>query len=213
MQQAFVDNWLQTRAELLHGDEYFPKLEPAGEDVCQVFKSSAGEGSDSARLMLLVSIAAARRHIRIANAYFIPDELCMRTLLDALSRGVKVEIITPGPDIDAHTVRAVGKTRWQQLLKAGARFYEYQPGRFHCKYMLVDDCWASVGSANLDNRSLSLNEEANLNVLDKKFVAAHTKVFEEDKRFSRVITLADWHQRPWSEKIRGRIGSLLAGQM
>ena len=166
MQQAFVDNWLQTRAELLHGDKYFPKLEPAGEITCQIFKSSAGEGSDSARLMLLVSIAAARRHIRIANAYFIPDRLCLRTLVAALRRGVKVEIITPGTDIDAQTVRAVSKMNWPELLKAGARFYEYQPGRFHCKYLLVDDCWGSVGSANLDNRSLSLNEEANLNVLD-----------------------------------------------
>jgi cardiolipin synthase len=181
--------------------------------MCQVFKSSAGEGSDSARLMLLVSIAAARRHIRIANAYFIPDKLCLQTLLDALRRGVKVEIITPGPDIDAQLVRAVGKTHWRRLLEAGARFYEYQPARFHCKYLLVDDCWASVGSANLDNRSLSLNEEANLNVLDEKFVAAHTKVFEEDKSHSREITLDDWRQRPWREKIRGHVGSLLASQM
>src|SRR6185295_15647754 len=114
------------RAVLLHGDEYFPKLKRAGDDMCQVFKSSAGEGSDSGRLMLLVSIAAARRHIRIANAYFIPDNLTMRTLLDALHRGVKIEIITPGADIDARTVRAVGKARWKPLLKAGARFYEYQ---------------------------------------------------------------------------------------
>jgi cardiolipin synthase len=213
MQQAFMDNWIQTRAELLHGDEYFPKLEPAGEQRCQVFKSSAGEGSDSARLMLLLSIAAARRHIRIANAYFIPGRLGLRTLVDALRRGVKVEIITPGSDIDARVVRAVGKTRWRRLLEAGARFYEYQPARFHCKYFLVDDCWASVGSANLDNRSLSLNEEANLNVLDEKFVTAYARVFEEDKSHSRQITLDDWRQRPWGEKIKGRIGSLLASQM
>jgi cardiolipin synthase len=99
------------------------------------------------------------------------------------------------------------------LLEAGARFYEYQPARFHCKYLLVDDCWASVGSANLDNRSLSLNEEANLNVLDKKFVSAHTLVFEEDKSHCREITLGDWRGRPLAEKIRGRIGSLLASQM
>ena len=110
-------------------------------------------------------------------------------------------------------VRAVGRTRWRRLLEAGARFYEYQPARFHCKYLLVDDCWASVGSANLDNRSLSLNEEANLNVLDEKFVAAHTRVFEEDKSHCREITLDDWRRRPWGEKIRGRIGSLLASQM
>ena len=137
----------------------------------------------------------------------------MRTLIAALRRGVKVEIITPGPDIDAHLVRAVGKTRWQPLLEAGARFFEYQPARFHCKYLLVDDCWASVGSANLDNRSLSLNEEANLNVLDKSFVTKHARVFDDDKEHSREITLADWHRRPLPEKIKGRAMSIFRSQM
>jgi cardiolipin synthase len=213
LQQAFIDNWLETRAELLHGDPYFPKLEPAGHLLCHAFKSSAGEGSDSARLMLLVSIAAARKNIRIANAYFIPDDLCRRTLVEALQRGVRVEIITPSSDTDAKTVRAVGKTRWGPLLEAGARFYEYQPARFHCKYLLVDDCWASVGSANLDNRSLSLNEEANLNVLDKDWVAEHARIFDEDKNQSREITLRDWRNRPWSERIGGGLASIFRQQM
>ena len=213
LQQAFLDNWVQTRAELIHGELYFPPLERAGTETCQAFKSSAGEGSDSARLMLLVSIAAARQWIRIANAYFIPDDLCVSTLVEALERGVRVEIITPGPDIDARIVRAVGKTRWKPLLEAGARFYEYQPARFHSKYFLVDGCWASVGSANLDNRSLSLNEEANLNVLDEDFVTEHARVFDEDKSLSREVTLRDWHNRPLSEKIRGRLASVLRSQM
>jgi cardiolipin synthase A/B len=137
----------------------------------------------------------------------------MQTLLEALHRGVKVEIITPGTDIDAQIVRAVGKTRWKPLLEAGVRFYEYQPARFHCKYLLVDDCWASVGSANLDNRSMSLNEEANLNVLDRQFVAAYARVFEEDKIHSREVTLKDWHNRPWKEKIKGRAMSIFRSQM
>jgi cardiolipin synthase A/B len=213
LQEAFMDNWLETRAELLHGDLYFPKQECTGEQMCQIFKSSAGEGSDSARLMLLVSIAAARDRIRIANAYFIPDNLTMQTLLEALHRGVKMEIITPGTDIDAQIVRAVGKTRWKALLEAGARFYEYQPARFHCKYLLVDDCWASVGSANLDNRSMSLNEEANLNVLDQQFVGAYARVFEEDKSHSREVTLEDWRNRPLKEKITGRAMSIFRSQM
>jgi cardiolipin synthase len=213
MQQAFIDNWLETRTELLHGDLYFPKLEQAGDLTCQAFKSSAGEGSDSARMMLLVSIAAAQKSIRIANAYFIPDDLCRRTLIEALHRGVRVEIITPGPDIDAQTVRAVGKARWKPLLEAGARIYEYQPGRFHCKYLLVDDCWASVGSANLDNRSLSLNEESNLNVLDSEWVKAHARIFDEDKSHSREITLTDWHRRPAKEKFRGGLALLFRQQM
>jgi cardiolipin synthase len=213
LQQAFMDNWIETRGHLLHGDDYFPKLEQAGEERCQVFKSSAGEGSDSARLMLLISIAAARRHIRIANAYFIPDKLTRQTLIDARRRGVTVEVIVPGPDIDAQLVRSVGKQRWGPLLEAGVKFYEYQPGRFHCKYLLVDDCWASVGSANLDNRSMSLNEEANLNVLDKDFVTMHEKVFDDDKQHSREITMDDWRRRPTNEKVRGTLGLILRSQM
>jgi cardiolipin synthase len=163
--------------------------------------------------MLLVSIAAARHHIRIANAYFIPDNLTMRTLLEALHRGVKIEIITPGSDIDARTARAVGKACWKPLLEAAARFYEYQPARFHCKYLLVDDCWASFGSANLDNRSMSLNEEANLNVLDRQFVRSYAKVFEEDKSHTNEVTLEDWRHRPWEEKIKGRAMSIFRSQM
>ncbi|MEO5722694.1 MAG: phospholipase D-like domain-containing protein [Chthoniobacterales bacterium] len=213
IQQAFMDNWIQTRARLLHGDDYFPKLERAGDHTCQVFQSSAGEGSDSARLMLLVSLAAARHHIRIANAYFIPDALTMRTLLEARERGVEIQIITPSEDTDAQLVRAVGKATWRPLLEAGVRFYEYQPARFHCKYLLIDDCWASVGSANLDNRSMSLNEEANLNMLDHSWVREHIRIFEDDKQHSREITLADWHERPFVEKWKGCLGSVLASQM
>jgi cardiolipin synthase len=134
-------------------------------------------------------------------------------LLDALHRGVRIEIITPGPDIDAQVVRAVGKAGWRPLLEAGARFYEYQPARFHCKYLIVDDCWLSVGSANLDNRSLSLNEEVNLNLLDKNFVAQQIATFEDDKAHAREITMDDWQNRPWPEKIKGRLASILRSQM
>jgi len=213
LQQAFIDNWMATRAAVLHGDAYFPDLSKAGTVTGQVFKSSASEGADSARVMLLLSIAAARKHIRIANAYFIPDDLCLETLVEACRRGVKVEIITPGPDIDARAVRAVGKMRWPLLLKAGAHFYEYQPARYHCKYLIVDGCWSSVGSANFDNRSLRLNEEANLNVLDEGFAAKHIKIFEEDKSHSRRVTLADWRRRPLEEKIKGAACLFLRSQM
>ena len=213
MQNAFLDNWQQTRAELLHGAAYFPKLENVGDQKCQVFKSSAGEGSDSARLMILVATAAARKRICIANAYFIPDELTIRTLVEALQRGVRVDILVPGTDTDALLVRAVGKTRWPRLFEAGARFYEYQPARFHCKHFLVDDCWASVGSANLDNRSLSLNEEANLNVLDEGFVCEQRRVFEEDLSHSREITYEDWKRRPLREKVKGNLGAIIRQQL
>lgn len=213
MQQAFMDNWMQTRASVLHGDDYFPELEPAGDHLCQAFKSSASEGADSARLMLLLSLAAARQTIRIANAYFIPDQLTIATLVAARERGVEVEVITPGPLIDQRLVRLVGRSRWEPLLEAGVRFREYESGLFHCKYLIVDDCWLAVGSANFDNRSLRLNEEANLNVLDRSLAAEHLRIWEQDCARSREITLEEWRNRPAWEKASGRAGALFRSQM
>ncbi len=213
MQQAFMDNWLQTRGCVLHGNDYFPSLPEVGEDVCQVFKSSADEGSDSARLMILLSIAAARETIRIANAYFIPDKLMIDTLLDARKRGVEVEIIVPGEQIDQSWVRWVSRARWKPLLASGVRIYEFHPTNFHCKYLIVDERWVSVGSANLDNRSLRLNEECNLNVLDQEFAREHVRVFEADKANSREVTMRDWKRRPFSEQCLAAGYGLLSEQM
>jgi len=91
--------------------------------------------------------------------------------------------------------------------------WEYQPARLHCKYMIVDDCWCSVGSTNFDHRSLRLNEEANLNILDRDFAALHRRIFEEDLARSREVTLADWRRRPLREKMGGRIAALARLQM
>lgn len=213
MQQAFLDNWVQTRGCVLHGEKYFPELPPVGDTVCQIFTSSVTEGADSARLMFLFSIAAARRRIRIVNPYFIPDNLVLTMLCAALKRGVSVEIIGPSDRIDQHTVRFVGRSRWGALLQAGARIYEFQPALLHCKYFVVDDCWASVGSCNLDDRSLCLNEEANLNVWDEDFAREHLRMFEEDKQRSVEVTYQQWKQRSVTEKIVGHLAGIFKSQL
>ncbi len=213
MQQAFMDNWIQTRAAVLHGDFYFPKLERKNGMECQVFKSSSSEGADSARLLFLFAIAAARRSIRIGNAYYIPDDLTIQTLVEARARNVDIEVIVPGEHTDQHLVRKVGRTRWRKMIEAGIKFYEYQPSRYHCKYMVVDEYLSCVGSSNLDNRSLRLNEEANLNILDRGFAADHLEIFERDKACSRRISLEEWRARPIGEKIVGLLGCALRSQL
>jgi cardiolipin synthase len=71
---------------------------------------------------------------------------------------------------------------------------------FHCKVMVVDDCWISVGSTNFDNRSFRLNDEANLNALSEELAAKQAQVFEDDKRRSRKVTFEEWKNRPLREK-------------
>jgi cardiolipin synthase A/B len=213
MQSVFNDNWIKTRAEVLFGPDYFPKLEQAGESLAQVFHSSKGQGSESVRLMYLLSIASAKKHIRLSASYFVPDELAIQTLVAARKRGVKVEIVMAGEKTDAPAVRSASRSRWPELLKAGVELYEYEPARYHCKVMIVDDVWVSVGSTNFDDRSFRQNDEANLNIYDAKFAAEQTVFFEEDRKKSRLMRIEDLKNRPLLTKIKDRINGAFGSQL
>ena len=213
MQAAFIDNWTRVCGCVLHHDEYFPRIVPCGDSLAQMFKSSRDEGSESVRLMYLLSIAAARRSIHLAASYFVPDDLAVATIVEARERGVKVEIIVPGPLIDASVVRRASRARWGDLLEAGVEIYEFQPTMFHCKVLVVDSRWVSVGSTNFDTRSFRLNAESNLNVLDSDFADQQERAFEEDKRRSRRITLDAYRRRPLKEKVIERIAGWFRSQL
>ena len=136
-----------------------------GGQLGQVFWSSPKGGNGNLRVMFLLAIAAATRRILIANAYFVPDQTTVDMLVAARRRGVDVEIIVPGPILDAQVVRRASRLMWGPMLEAGVKIFEYQPTMYHTKVMVVDDIWCSVGSTNFDDRSFRLNQEANLNVL------------------------------------------------
>lgn len=201
LQSAFVDNWMETTGEVLHGDDFFPKIENAGDQWAQVFKSSPHGGSESMELMYFLSIAAAKKNVRLATGYFVPDDLMKTTLIDARKRGVSVQILVPGKTTDEKLVRFASHARWGELLKAGVEIYEYGPAMYHCKLMIVDDAWVSIGSANLDNRSFRLNDEANLNVLDPHFAAEQIRIFDTDLTKTRRITYDQWSKRPLPKQL------------
>ncbi len=213
IQAAFLDNWMKTHATVLHGNAYFPKLETVGPHRCQMFKSSPMEGSESARLMYLLSITAAERSILVGNAYFVPDDLVSETLIAAVRRGVSVEVVLPGDNQDSTLVRHASRHRWGQLLEAGVRIYEYEPTMFHRKVMIIDGVWVSVGSANFDNRSFRLNDEANLNVFDREFAEEEVAVFHRDKAKAREVTYDAWKRRPLVEKAGDAAAVLLRSQV
>jgi cardiolipin synthase len=213
MQSAFMDNWIKTRGTVLHGEPYFPRLIPSGPQSGQMFRSSAGEGGESVRLMYLLSIANAQKSVRISASYFVPDGLSIDTLIAARKRGVTVDVVLPGAHIDAEVVRQASRARWGPLLEAGVRIYEFQPTMYHCKVMIVDDLWVSVGSTNFDNRSFSLNDEANLNILDAEFAREQARTFDADRERARQITYDMWQSRPRSEKVLDWVASLLRSQL
>ena len=213
MQAVFMDNWLKVTGEVMHGEAYFPALAAVGASDAQVFSSSPSGGSESMQLMYHLSITAAARSIDLSSAYFVPDDLTSKALIQALQRGVKIRIITPGKIIDTQTVRAASRGRWGPLLQAGAEIYEYQPTMYHCKVMIVDNLLVSVGSTNFDNRSFRLNDEANLNIFDTTFATRQAKVFEDDISRSRRVTFEVWSDRTWQEKLKERLALLLESQL
>lgn len=213
MQAVFTDNWTKATGAVLDGPDYFPPLKPQGEIPAQMFSSSPTGGSASMHLMYLMAITAARQSILLSASYFVPDELAIKALVAAAKRGVDVRIITPGKEIDSDVVRIASRERWGPLLEAGIRIAEYQPTMYHVKALIVDDMMVSVGSTNFDNRSFSINDEANLNLLDPAFARAQRAVFEDDWKRARPITLQAWQARPWTEKLAGEAASLLGAQL
>ena len=191
LQGVFMDNWLKVRGRVLHGPEYFPPIAATGPYLAQVFKSSPRGGDLDIHLLYLLAIASAQHTLRIENAYFLPDDLTRNELIAAAKRGVKVEIILPGKHIDQKLVRLASKRHWPALIEAGAKIYEYQPSMVHVKLLIVDDVFVSVGSGNFDNRSIRLNDEANLDVWDREFAAKQISLFNGDKRRSREIVVDD----------------------
>jgi cardiolipin synthase len=213
MQAVFNDNWTKATGAVLDGPDYFPPLKREGSSAAQMFSSSPTGGSESMHLMYLMAITAARHSIDLSSAYFVPDELTVRALVAAAKRGVQVRVITPGPIIDSDVVRAASRERWGGLLKAGIRIAEYQPTMYHVKALVVDSLLVSVGSTNFDNRSFSLNDEANLNVFDAAFAREQEAVFTADWRQAREITLNGWQHRPLLEKVGGELAGLLGAQL
>lgn len=213
MQAAFNDNWINTHSKVLLGNNYFPKLKSlAGGVRAQIIKSSL-YASENVRLMNLLSISSAVKNIRLQAAYFVPDRLAIETLIAARNRGVNIEIIVPGPYMDEKILQKASRSLWGILLDAGIKIYEYQPTMYHCKVLIVDDVWVSVGSTNFDDRSFRLNDEANLNIYDENFAIEQIKAFENDKNNSRLMTKADFKKRSKISKIFDKLAGIFQREL
>ena len=127
----------------------------------------------------------------------MPDDDFRKLLVAARKRGVDVRILTVGDETDVKTTLWAGRGRYEQLLEAGVRIYEYQPTMMHSKTFIVDGLWGSIGSMNFDNRSLAFNNESNLVFLDSTQGTVMTATFMDDLTRSKEIRLEEFRRRPW----------------
>jgi len=213
IQAVFNDNWTKATGVVLDGPGYFPALTPKGTMPAQMFSSSPTGGSESMHLMYLMAITAASKTIDLSAAYFVPDDLTIRTIIAAAKRGVKVRLITPGPFIDSNLVKAASRERWPELMAAGVQIAEYKPTMYHVKTLIVDKLLVSVGSTNFDNRSFSINDEANLNVMDEAFAAQMSEIYEADWARATPVSAHKFAQRPWHQRVTTWAVSLIGNQL
>ena len=114
---------------------------------------------------------------------------------------------------DSKLVRRASRERYGNLLAEGIRIFEYQPTMYHCKCLIIDGLWCSVGFSNFDNRSFRLNDEANLNMLDPEVASQLTKQFVRDRSAAREVTYQQWQNRRWIRKIADKCCALLRSQI
>src|SRR4051794_34757578 len=193
---AFAENWLEATGEVLVGPGYLPDIEQRdGGGPMMVVRSSAGVGDSNVEALYYLAIAAARETLDLTAAYFVPRPAFIKALQDCAERGVRTRVLVPGSNIDKTLVWVAGRASYDELVASGVELYEYQPTMLHAKTMTVDGSWSAVGSANFDNRSFQLNDEATLCVTSEEFAGRLTEQFERDLEVSERIQPRRWRRR------------------
>lgn len=187
---AFADEWLVATGEVLVSE---PIAVTSEKPVFVTLVTSAGDLNRPIANAFLLTAMGAQRSLDIANPYVLPDEALRSVLIEKARSGVRVRLLVPGPETDATVVRFASQYYYQELLDAGVRIYEYQPSLMHRKAIVVDDIWSVIGSANIDNRSASLNDENLLGIEDATFASALTASFDHDLENALEVTPEAWN--------------------
>jgi cardiolipin synthase len=198
---------------MLSGSGYFPVSQPVGNVQVQTIQSSSSAGACAAGTMYLMAVQCARKYLFIANPYFIPDSRVISTLAAASRRGVAVKLMVAGNRNDMWWARQNSVRLYGKLLEAGAEIYEFQPSMLHQKTMVVDGVWATVGTANFDNRSFALSEETNVCFHDESLVRQLRQIFEADLAACRKVELSEWRRRGSLQRTKERMASLIEDQV
>lgn len=149
----------------------------------------------------------ARERILLTTPYFVPDSLTQRALLRAARRGVRVSVLVPAK-ADWRVVQWAGRAAYARLLAAGVEIWEYQPRMLHAKTIVIDGNWSTVGTANLDYRSLFINDELNAVFETRAMADALAAQFAQDLSESTQVCPNRWSQRPWIAWFAETIGWL-----
>jgi cardiolipin synthase len=209
LQRIFIEDWDFAAGENLYAEAYFPRSEGSGSCPVQIIDSGPDREQKSIREIYFAAMLRARKRLWIASPYFVPDA----GLLDALSLagylGVDVRLLTQDHP-DKWIPLFAARYYLGEMLNAGVKVYQYTKGMMHSKVVLVDGEWASVGSANLDNRSMYLNFEANCLIYSAEAVAELEDAFRDDLKHAIRLERHAFRRRPLSSRLLDNACRLLS---
>ncbi len=213
LQSVFAQNWVEETHCLPTVAECFPILDPVGKISAHVVSSASADAVSSVAVLYTMAIAMARREVLIQNPYFAPNDGVVELFAMMVRRGVKIHLMLPGEHTDSPFVRRAGCNLYAALLEAGVRLYEFEPTLLHQKIVVVDEIWSHVGSTNFDARSLALNEEVGVGILDAGVAAELKAAFNRDLRHCHELKLEQWRRRPVLDRAYERFAYLLHEQL
>ncbi len=208
LQEVFTDDWRFTTGESLRGQAWFPQLDRAGEVAARGVPDGPDEDFEKLRWTLLGALAIARHSVRIATPYFLPDPAVVAALNVAALRGVQIDVLLPSRN-NLPFVHWASRAMWWQVLLHGCRIWLTPPPFDHSKLMLLDGCWALLGSANWDARSLRLNFEFDLECYDPQLVERLERLVAAKRANARQVTLEEADSRPLPGRLRDGMARLL----
>ena len=206
---AFAQNWAETGRPLAEEPDAFPEHEATGSSVVQVARGSASVGWNDMATVFRVLLESATDRVTLQTAYFAPDDVFCRLLLDAVARGVDVDVLLPGPHADKRVCQLTSESIYECLVDGGVRIWAFQPSMMHAKIMTVDGLATVIGSANLNRRSLAHDEEVVLSVFDPAVTRELEADFWADVDRSELINPVRWGDRPVRQRAKEKVGAVL----
>ena len=218
LQEAFLEHWKEATGILLGGEEYFgyPAVNlKDGPVQAQIIRSAPTRDNYALYEVFLQAVSSARRSILISTPYLLPGEQMTAALVEAVRRGVTVTALVPSVTREAwveYVVQESQREEFGPLLDAGIQLYEYFPALLHTKAMVIDGVWSTIGSTNLDNRSMALNDELNVIFYNDKIARRLEDMLLEDLKQSNQISREKLERRSWVGRLIGLALSPLTDQ-
>ncbi len=206
-QKLFLETWAAQKGEPLAPRNFFPPLQPQGNEVVRAIGSSPDDEFSLIYVTLLSAINSAETEVWLTNAYFVPDPQLLAALEAAAARGVDVRLVVPG-STDSALVFHAGRSYYDELLRDGVIIFERRGALMHAKTAVIDGVWSTVGSTNLDWRSFLHNQEVNAVVLGTEFGDRMRAAFEGDVAQSEQITLEKWQRRSTADRAKEKFARL-----